>query len=419
MVIRSEIVAERFLDGDVGNTFFDGTHRAVNPAEMIKRTRPLLDRAEITRVADLTDLDRVGIPIAQAVRPMARSLSVSQGKGMTCEAAMAGATMEALEKWRAETCAPYLTSTERHALPSGATPLNLPDLSTSSEITSNETDFVPMAWSTGIDLFSGDTLFLPFDVVTLDFTRNPDTSFLVKSSNGLASGATFPEAVLSALLELIERDCLADFFEITPRNRVSRRVKAAAIKGTAPPRIIERIEAANLRLTVWDVANDIGIPAFYANLSEIPTGDEGYNMPTCVGSGCHPSPAIALCRAIIEAAQTRVTVISGVREDLARPRSAAGQHPGFGLQFAALFEEPASRGINHEDISEASAGSNLITVAKALVRSDVPSVGIVDLSIPEQGVFVARAVAPGLGHLLPLHRFSPGRRRSSGPEQFQ
>ena len=31
---------------------------------------------------DATGLDRIGIPIAQAVRPLGRSWSVSQGKGL-------------------------------------------------------------------------------------------------------------------------------------------------------------------------------------------------------------------------------------------------------------------------------------------------------------------------------------------------
>lgn len=37
---------------------------------------------------------------------------------------------------------------------------------------------------------------------------------------------------------------------------------------------------------------------------------------TFTGVGCHNDPAIALCRALIEAAQNRLTAISGARDDL-------------------------------------------------------------------------------------------------------
>jgi len=37
--------------------------------------------AGVTRLAEITGLDLVGIPVFQAIRPAGRSLSVHQGKG--------------------------------------------------------------------------------------------------------------------------------------------------------------------------------------------------------------------------------------------------------------------------------------------------------------------------------------------------
>ena len=62
--------------------FKTGTHRAVSPDETLQRIKPLLARMGITRIANLTGLDRVGIPVVSVMRPNSRSLSVSQGKGM-------------------------------------------------------------------------------------------------------------------------------------------------------------------------------------------------------------------------------------------------------------------------------------------------------------------------------------------------
>lgn len=58
------------------------------PAEQtLTRIRPLMTFAGITRVADVTGLDTIGVPVVMVVRPNARSLSVSQGKGLSIVAA--------------------------------------------------------------------------------------------------------------------------------------------------------------------------------------------------------------------------------------------------------------------------------------------------------------------------------------------
>jgi ribosomal protein S12 methylthiotransferase accessory factor len=43
----------------------------------------------VTRIANVTGLDRIGIPVAIAVRPNSRSVSVAQGKGQTVPLALA------------------------------------------------------------------------------------------------------------------------------------------------------------------------------------------------------------------------------------------------------------------------------------------------------------------------------------------
>ena len=50
---------------------------------------PCSPRMGITRIANVTGLDRIGIPVVMVVRPNARSVAVSQGKGLTLAAAKA------------------------------------------------------------------------------------------------------------------------------------------------------------------------------------------------------------------------------------------------------------------------------------------------------------------------------------------
>lgn len=82
--------------------YFHGTHRICAPEETLARLQPLLPTMGITRIANVTGLDRTGMPVVMVCRPNARSVTVSQGKGLTLAAAKASGVMEALEIWHAE-----------------------------------------------------------------------------------------------------------------------------------------------------------------------------------------------------------------------------------------------------------------------------------------------------------------------------
>jgi ribosomal protein S12 methylthiotransferase accessory factor len=53
--------------------------RAVEPAATLARVKRHFAPLGITRIANVTGLDCIGIPVVNVVRPNARSLSVSQG----------------------------------------------------------------------------------------------------------------------------------------------------------------------------------------------------------------------------------------------------------------------------------------------------------------------------------------------------
>src|SRR5712675_2730379 len=81
-----------------------GVERSVRPAATIRRARAVLDTIGVTKVADVTDLDRVGIPNFMTVRPrdLGPGISYYNGKGTTRAAAHAGALMEAVERHAGE-----------------------------------------------------------------------------------------------------------------------------------------------------------------------------------------------------------------------------------------------------------------------------------------------------------------------------
>ena len=110
------------------------------------------------------------------------------------------------------------------------------------------------------------------------------------------------------------------------------------------------------------------------------------------GAGCHPSVEVALARALTEAAQSRLTFISGARDDLPEPDPPAP--PG---AAHAAFEEPASGrpfGALLDAATQLVAGDLAAVVARLSELGHEPYA--VDLAREDVGVAVVRAFAPGL-----------------------
>ena len=85
-------------------TYFKGTHRVIAPEKTIENNEDKLKIAGITRIADITDLDRIGLPIYTAIRPTAEegAVSIYGGKGIAKDHARASAMMEGFERYSAE-----------------------------------------------------------------------------------------------------------------------------------------------------------------------------------------------------------------------------------------------------------------------------------------------------------------------------
>lgn len=184
--------------------------RSADPAETFHRVRRLMEPLGITRLANVTGLDWVGIPVYLAIRPAARSLAVSVGKGISRAAARTGALMESIETWHAEQ-PPHRVRASPAAMPDHHRLIvdldALPRAVDEPELRSAETDTI-IDWTPGTDLLTGARIWVPVDVVSLDFTRTPQTG-LARNSNGLASGANRAGALLHGLCEVIERDAEA------------------------------------------------------------------------------------------------------------------------------------------------------------------------------------------------------------------
>jgi ribosomal protein S12 methylthiotransferase accessory factor len=289
--------------------YVHGTHRAVPPSATLRRIQPLLAAAGITRLADLTGLDWVGIPVYQAVRPDSHLLSTSQGKGLTRDQARVSALMEALEGFHAEHVdQPTARETVGHMRRSLSYDPCCLLLSRRSQL--NDASLID--WVEATDLSTGAPTWVPKELCELDFRvrERLHRPLFRPSTSGLASGNTVVEAIIHGLCELIERDGCRRYVE--ERLDPARFVDPSTIQPRLARGLLDRLDAAGMTVDIIDASGPIGVPSFEVWLGH----SDG---PLRVrGSGAHPSRLTALVRAITEAAQARLTFIAGSRDDIRR-----------------------------------------------------------------------------------------------------
>src|SRR5262249_33662805 len=186
-----------------------GTHRTVAPAYTLERVRPLMAEMGITRIANITGLDRIGVPVVMVCRPNSRSIAVSQGKGLDLPAAKASGLMEAVETYHAETITSSLKLGSYHQL--GRTHPLVDVTLVPRPKGSPYHDDEPRLWIEGRDLISRSPLWVPYELVHTDYTlpRGPAHGSFAANTNGLASGNHILEAVSHGIHEVIERDATA------------------------------------------------------------------------------------------------------------------------------------------------------------------------------------------------------------------
>jgi len=302
---------DRVLNAGLPKRFHRGTHRAAAPSETLAQVRPFAERMGITRLGNITGLDRIGIPVAVAVRPNSRSVSVSQGKGLDLPQAMASALMEACEGFHAEKIGPVRNAAYRDLARSAS----VADPATLCAGIRHFDAAAAISWVEGYDLLRGEPCWVPAEIVHTDYTLPRPDGYFLAGSNGLASGNHLTEAINAALYELVERDAVALWIAQPLRRRASCVLELTSVDDPDCRALLDRYEAAEIAARIWNVTTDVGIPAFLCEIRDLSAGDP-QRLTRFHGSGCHADRAVALVRALTEAAQTRLTYIAGIRDDL-------------------------------------------------------------------------------------------------------
>jgi ribosomal protein S12 methylthiotransferase accessory factor len=374
-------------------------------SDTVARMRPEFERFGITRLAEVTGLDRVGIPVWMAIRPNSKTLAVSQGKGLSDAAAQASAVMEAAELATAEgaNLRTRLCSAQDLRAENERAELlhNLVKRGQRPPAVDEE-----LAWVTAFDLIAGSPVWVPAEVVRLDRTsreNEPGTRYW-QSSDGLASGNLLIEAVVHGLCERIERDASVLWQFRSERDVCERCIAPEEMDDPAVQSLARRVEEAGLSLRLFDITSDIGVPVFFATISPALEGLEhhGLHFDLSSGMGCHPSPARAAIRAITEAAQSRVTSITGARDDFDPNLYATRLTPDV-LTYLRARPGKSNRAAADNAVP-ANPADNLHLLLSSLQGAGVSSVIVVPLAASEPGFAVAKVLIPELEN-------PPGERR--------
>ena len=304
-----------------------GTWRNRSAAETIGMLlRPeVLEAIGVTRVAHVDGLDRLGLPTVVAHRPRGTSLSSHQGKGIDHELATISALMEALECDRAE----RFERVDRIAslnelLAEGRTavvPEDLPGPRLFSCPPGVEEDLA-RDWIEFEDLGAaggGGEHLVPASLVRLDFDTDHhrhrlESRWLPPNTNGIAAGNSESEADLHAICEVVERHAMA-----APAAMVSMDPDGTSdpLISTLARHLDDAEIEVRLQLRLGRTCNDqhfVRIPTYLCLL--IDHGPKAIRRPSSFGSGSHPSPRVAILRAITEAVQARTSLVAGARDDI-------------------------------------------------------------------------------------------------------
>jgi YcaO-like protein with predicted kinase domain len=388
-----------------------GAPRRCSPRETLARLTPFFSAMGITRIADVTGLDSIGVPVVMVCRPNSRGLAVSQGKGLDLDSAKVSGLMEAAELFHAENIERPLVFDSFVNLRRRATvadPDSLPRTSARS-FRRNQRLF----WIAGRNLLNDSSVWVPNEVIHTDFRlpRPPGSGRFLQTSIGLAAGNDSLEAAIHGICEVIESDSCTMWDLLPPARRAQTQIQLDSVNDAACRKILAMFKDAEVAVAAWDYTSDLGVPTFACDI--IPESDDTFRrMFTAGGSGCHPSRNVALLRALLEAAQSRLTVISGARDDISR-RDYLWYRNRRVLQRSRARILAQNHARNFQDVStfEGRAPEEVLTwLLQRLQAAGIQQVIAVDLTKPQINIAVVHVVIPGLEGPNSASRYSPGPR---------
>ena len=394
--------------------------------ETIKTILPVSSNIGITRLADITNMDILGIPNFSAVLPGTEDyIWVYSGKGPTRMDAKASALMESIERYSS------LPSGNRNKMIQGS----YKEVSKVSKILHPSNVVEPMIleyddemimdFLSGYDLVNNDRILIPAPLALFRYSPKPPAinPFAYHHTNGLASGNVLEEAICHSLCELIERDATSlaelnasalpyNFLRTMTKYLSDNGLEIDPVDGTEfvdddskypdvdisnidfkpISNLVKKFNDAKIPLIIKDITSPIGVPTFNASSIEWITEDYGY---LAEGHGTHPDARIALLRAITEVSQTRAANIQGARDDLRKisyGNSNSDEKKTWQfMKSKNTIQFSEIKSFIHDDILD-----DINFILSRLVSNGLKQVIVVDLTNPQIMIPVVRTIVPGL-----------------------
>lgn len=366
------------------------------------RVQPLRSQLGISRIADVTGYDYLGFATVTATRPgvSTAQITATQGKGVSYSEALASALFEAVERFSAAAYRPLFAASASElqsygALFPSAVELGLPSFGSQ-----------PVEWVSATSLRSGQVGFVPAADVLFPYWAPTGMGRPMRpSTTGLASGNSLAEAITHAIAEVVERDAVSRFMAGEPAPLVDLKSLSGSLEGE----IVERFSSHDVDLLVFDLSHLAALPTFFA----ASFGEAGPGPATAVaGQGSHVVRTLALRRALLETAQSRVVAIQGSREDLIRHAGAWGADRRSASLWWKGFQQRAAgvRRFVADPQGPVSARDLLYCTLERLEAVAVTEVFVTNLTAKEIGIPVVHTLIPGLVDTI----VDPARRRRDG-----
>jgi ribosomal protein S12 methylthiotransferase accessory factor len=369
---------------------FGVSHRQFDIVSASLSAEALARQCGMSRVAEITGLDPLGVHCFSSIRPFAedRDFTVTGGKGYGRESARLGAMAEACERACLSPRELPLVRATTAELSQQCRVLNPAALILDRRSCWSARD--ALHWWTARDLSTDQELWIPAAAVFYPFDQGDAWLFNCNTA-GTALGASLSEALLYGLLEVVERDQLA-YAELLRRGR---RLDLSSVADEQCVRTLTALAERNILVHCWVVESEYALPLFYLILEDCERPDPAYLVG---GLGCHLDPVAGFKAALLEAVYSRLTVISGAREDIERdlqPAQAMGYEAHRSRALAWQLSGPDVSLDSLPNLASPDIATDLQTVARACKQAGLGRILCSDLSPPGAQLKTVRVVVVG------------------------
>ncbi len=369
--------------------------RVIPPEETLKRVIPLLEKAGMDPLEDITDRDNLGIPVYSVYRKKTAKGTFGNynGKGATPEQAKASAVMEAMERYSAEQreSDEVAYGTLEQMRESGMPFVEPADLILPARVL-GMVESAEIAWTVCYDILRGEDVWVPACGVFYPYYPDGDLQLFRFHTNGIASGNTIEEAILHAMFEVIERDAwsIAESFNRTNADVI------IDDDDSVPAKLLKNFRDAGIEIRLKDLTTDVGVTTIGASSDDVRTKDPEM---LDIGVGTHLNPEIAAIRALTEVAQSRTTHKHGLKVNAELQKRTREMGYERVKEANALWYNDSKEKKKLSSMKDEATEyvlDDIEVVLGKLMDAGFDRVIIADLTRPEINVPTVRAIIPGM-----------------------